>query len=472
MRLEPPRLQVPSALPGAVFGAGDTPARSNVGRPRVLLLTSGLGLGHVRAAQAIEAALRQGAEICTLDMWSLMNAGVARALHATYLSLVQNHSELYERLYHLDEHTWRQILESDSGPPRAVLEVLELISGIAAHAVMDAPRGGRYASDKMLLALLCAALPYDGESLGGNGGRARLALMKWAWLRLIRRLEPAIRKFAPHVIISTQMVPAAMAAYLKQRGRVSAPMIAVMTDFGVHDFWKQRGVDRYCVAHESIIGSVEASLARTGEIATGVPLMPDFASPLLQAEARCILQLPAGLPVVLVLGGGLGLSVDTAATTLLRRQSSVHLLVMPGRNAAARRELAALAEAHRHRMKVCEWTDRMDIYLRAADLVVGKPGGITLAEALACGRPLLATRSLGGQEGFNVGFLERNRVGGLVADGELAERVDALLLREPDVLQDMQRRAWLLGRRNGAARVADLALDLASPRQSLAVPSP
>ena len=68
----------------------------------------------------------------------------------------------------------------------------------------------------------------------------------------------------------------------------------------------------------------------------------------------------------------------------------------------------------------------MDLYLRAADLVVGKPGGITVAEALACGRPLLATRSLGGQEGFNVDFLERNGVGGLVGDREVAERVDAL----------------------------------------------
>ena len=47
----------------------------------------------------------------------------------------------------------------------------------------------------------------------------------------------------------------------------------------------------------------------------------------------------------------------------------------------------------------------MDIYLRAADIVVGKPGGISVAEALACGRPLLATRSLGGQEGFNIDFL-------------------------------------------------------------------
>ena len=99
----------------------DPPVASRLVRSRparILLLTSGLGLGHVRAAQAIEAALRGSCEVRTLDLWSLMNPGAARAIHETYLSLVQNHPQLYERLYHLDEQTWRQILESEDGPPR------------------------------------------------------------------------------------------------------------------------------------------------------------------------------------------------------------------------------------------------------------------------------------------------------------------------------------------------------------------
>ena len=469
MRLELPSSPHRAARPESVLDIGHPGDRDAASPHRILLLTSGLGFGHVRAAQAIEAALRDGAEVLTLDLWSLMNAGVARAVHATYLSLVQNYPQLYERLYHLDEHTWRQILESESGPPRSVLEVLELISGIAANQATSAPRGSRYASDKVLLSLLCATLPFDGDSLAGNGVRARLALMKWIWLRLIRRLEPAIRKFSPQVIISTQMIPAAMASYLKQQGKVDASMIGVMTDFGVHDFWKQKGIDRYCVAHESIIEDVGHAHARG--IATGVPLMPDFAWPLSQAEARRELRLPVESRVVLVLGGGLGLSVDAAAAELLKRPIGAHVIAMPGSNAGARAALTALAAENRQRVKICEWTDRMDIYLRAADIVVGKPGGITVAEALACGRPLLATRSLGGQEGFNIDFLQRHGVGGLVADGELLDRVEALL-REQDELQHMQRRAWLLGRRDGAARVAALAIDLAATRQFIALQSP
>lgn len=49
--------------------------------------------------------------------------------------------------------------------------------------------------------------------------------------------------------------------------------------------------------------------------------------------------------------------------------------------------------------------------MRAADVVVAKPGGLAGAEAFACGRALMATHCLRGQQGFNVHFLEAHRVG-------------------------------------------------------------
>lgn len=463
------RLQSTSTSRAADRAAVSAQARVTRTRARrVLLLTSGLGLGHVRAAQAIAAALEGAAEVQTLDFWSLMNPHIAGAIHHTYLSLVQNHSQLYERLFQLDEHTWRQILESEDGPPPAVLEVLELISAIAAQAGAQAPRGGRYGSDRLLLALLCAALPYDRESLAGAGAPARLALMKWTWLRLIRRMEPTLRTFAPDVMIATQMIPAAMASFLRLRGKIAAPLIGVMTDFGVHDFWKQRGVDSYCLAHDSIRANVNALYPHAQEIATGAPLMPQFTQPLSQSDARRRLHIPIDARVVLVQGGGLGLSVDAAAGALLAGEARPVVLAMSGRNAIAKTALDALARRYPQRLHVCEWTDRIDMYLSACDVVVGKPGGISVAEALACGRPLLATRSLGGQEGFNVGFLERHGVGGLVADGELATRV-AHMLDDRAALRELQQRAWRLGRRDGAARIAELTLDFAAARPSLAI---
>jgi len=452
-------------LPGRrrLFG---TQVRAD-GSPRVLLLTSGLGYGHVRAAQAVEAALLQrSANVRMLDLWSLMNPGAASIVHQTYLRLVQEYPDLYERLYQLDEHTWRQVLESEAGPPAAVLEVLELISQIAANTVAEA-KGAQYASDRLLLSMLYTALPYDRSSLAGNGVRARLAIMKWSWLRLSKRLGSIVETYAPDVIVSTQMIPAAMISSLKQRGRLHVPLMGVLTDYGLHDFWRQPGVDHYCIAHESVATAAPCGRSAAGVTATGVPLMPAFAQPVSQLEARRQLNLEPGGRIVLILGGGLGLSVDAIAAQLLERPSSTSLIVMPGKNANARSALSLRVANHsrtasgmRGRIQVYEWTERMDIFIRAADVVVGKPGGVSVAEVLACGRPLFATRSLGGQEGFNVRFLERNAVGALLPNGELASCLETILAR-PEALADMQQRAWALGCRTGAARIGELALDLA-----------
>lgn len=432
-------------------------------RPGVLLLTSGLGLGHVRAAQAIDAALQGKAQVHTVDLWSLMNDGVARAIHTVYLNLVQNHPQLYERLYHLDERSWRQVLISEAGAPPAVLEVLELISASTNREETLVPHGGHYASDKFLLSLLCASLTYNSDSLAGNGVRARKVLMKFTWHRLIRRLQALINRCNPQVIISTQMIPAAMTSYLRQQGDICAPMIGVMTDYGVHDFWRQPGIDHYCLAHPDILAQ-QTQLPAGCVHASGVPLMPGFVIPLSQAEARSQLNLSQDDSIVLVLGGGLGLSVDAVAGSLLRQPGKHRVLVLPGRNREACEVLAVLARQYPERLRVDAWTDRMDWYLRAADVVVGKPGGITVAESLACGRPLLATRSLGGQEGFNVNFLETHGVGALVSDDELPTRVQGLLA-DRDALVSMQQRAWQLGCRNGAAEVAGLAVRLAMAQE-------
>ena len=429
---------------------------------RILLLTSGLGFGHVRAAQAIEAALLQrGATVHLLDLWSLINPGAASIIHQTYLRLVQEHTELYERLYQLDERTWRQILQSEDGPPAQVLEVLELISRIAAESVAEL-KGVQYVSDRLLLSLLRNSLPYDANSLGGNGVRARLALMKWTWMRFSKRLESVVNQFKPDVVVSTQMIPAAIVSSLRHRRRVHVPQLGVLTDYGLHDFWRQPGIDRYCIAHERLMPRPSDDPDAGKMAATGVPLMPAFAHPLSQEEARRQLRchhMAPGAKVVLVLGGGLGLSVDALANNLLTNTSDIHLLVMPGKNASVRSALTTDADRSR-RLTVCDWTDRMDIFIRAADVVVGKPGGVSVAEVLACGRPLFATRSLGGQEGFNVRFLESHGVGGLVVDADVPQRLRSLF-EQPDLLARMQQQAWALGCRDGAAKVSELALEMA-----------
>ena len=432
--------------------------------PRILLLTSTLGSGHAAASRALEAALLErapAATVQTLDFWSLMDDGVAGAGRRAYLHLVQKRADLYDRLYQLDQRTWRHILVSDGAPPSALRAAFDLLAAACTESMDLEPGGARYASDRLLFRLLCSSLLRRGRTTLANSALVRLALVKWSWARLARRLETRLLSFGPDAIVATQMGPAALLASVKKRRGLDIPTVGVPTDFGVHDFWVQPGIDCYCLAHESVadLQSVEAAQV----LVSGIPLMSGFRDPPPARQARLQLGLDPDVPVLLVQGGGLGLGVDAVAERLLARTGDVQVLALIGRNAAAREALAPVAARYPTRLRVWGWTERMEIFVSAADVVVGKPGGLTVAEALACGRPLLATRSLRGQEGFNVRFLERQGVGRLVAEDELVPQVESLL-RDPDQLARIQHRAWALGRRDGAARIADVVLALAQSR--------
>ena len=225
--------------------------------PRVLLLTSTLGSGHLRAAQAVEAALLERSPspvVKTIDFWSLMDAGVAQTVRQTYLRLVQEYPELYDRIFQLDQRTWRDILESNEAPPPALGEGLELLAATGADDTKREPSGDQYALDRILFRSLCAVLPKRARRSSENSALGRRALIKWGWARLARRLQARLQAFGPDVVIATQMGPAALLSFVKKRDGLNVPLIGVLTDFGVHDLWIQPGIDRYCVAHDSIAG--------------------------------------------------------------------------------------------------------------------------------------------------------------------------------------------------------------------------
>lgn len=425
---------------------------------RVLLLTSGLGSGHVRAAKAIEEAWRAAdprVTVHTLDFWSLMDPGVSDVLQQSYLRLVGEHPGLYDRVYRLDQRLWRALL-AGGAVPASLRRVLRLFSRDASRL-----RHGGNRTDCWLFLALLGVL--KGRMGGWPGSVLRAGLLGFAYRRLIQRLGARIRAFGPDVIVITEMWPAVLLSPLKARGAVAAPAVGVFTDYGVHDLWVQPGIDHYCVASADMAMALGAAGVEPARISvTGIPLMPGFRQPPSRGAARSALGIDPGRAVVLLLGGGLGLGVETVASQMADSGMDAQWLVAAGRNPAALGRLGTLAGAS-SLLKVYEWTEHMEQLMRAADVVVGKPGGLTVAEAMACGRPLLAARSLRGQEGFNVRFLEAHGVGRLVPDADLATTL-AVLLTDRGRLAAMQERAWALGQRDSARRVVEIALALCAAR--------
>lgn len=432
---------------------------------RALLLTSQLGKGHTRAAEAIESALaatHPEAHLGRIDLWSLMDRKVAAALKDGYLQIAIEHPEIYDQLYH--SRTKHQLLGEEPLPP-SFAEVLDklVMRWFPPNKGWLRPRTSNM--DQTVLVLLLDML--TGRSSPVPDKLIRSGLLMWIRALLLRRLKAELMRFDPDVIIATQVYLSALTTVVRRRGDFKkTPMLGVLTDYGVHEFWVQFGTnDGYCVATQDIGDRLHArGVARARVHATGIPLMPEFRHPPSQPEARRRLALDSDARVVLVTGGWFGIGVSEAVKGLMECALDCQVLVTTGRvDSDDVRRLKGLRERFPRRLRLIEWSDQMPVLLSAADVVVGKPGGLSVAEALACGRPFFATTSLGGQEGFNLRFLQDNGVG---CEVPLAHLFDTLyaILSSPRDLAEAQGRAKNLGCRDGAQRIATLAAEQAQTR--------
>jgi len=283
-----------------------------------------------------------------------------------------------------------------------------------------------------------------------------------------RDFAAAAARFKADAVLCTQFLPAEVFSLLRRRGVIPIPVYCAITDFAVHPIWVYPGIDRYFVASEFSAEQLRA----TGVVpvdrieVTGVPIDPEFASSVGMEAARLELGLdpdPRRL-TFLLMGGGFGWGpMEAMLEAVLRLDASVQAIVLAGKNQELWQKLAKRVRGQERRIQVHGFTDRVHRMLEAADMLIGKAGGVTSSEAMARGVPIIAVRPIPGQEERNVDYLQES--GAAVR----AHDLDDLLYRMMHFLADrvdlerMKANARAIGRPRSAFQVADSILTRLTP---------
>jgi len=373
--------------------------------PRILVLSASVGAGHLRAAQAVELALKQlapDAEVRNVDVLTLTNAPFRKVYGEAYLDLVNKAPHVLGYFYDL----------------------------------LDKPRRPRSTRDRLRLAM------------------EKLNLRKFCELIECEHWD---------VVVNTHFLPAEIIASLRRDGKLSLPQVTVTTDFETHRLWVNQPTDRYTTATEE--GA--AYLAHWGvppadTRVTGIPIHPVFAEPKDRGECLRRHGLTGDRPVVLQLAGGFGVGpIEQLYRGVLSVEVPIQVIVVAGKNAAAKQQLEAVEVPRRHRAKVLGFTTEIDELMAAADVVVSKPGGLTTSEVLARGAAMLIVNPIPGQESRNSDFLLEN--GAAVKINNVATMTHKLtkLLGDGAELKRLKANARKLGKPRSSYDVAQLALGLA-----------
>lgn len=227
-----------------------------------------------------------------------------------------------------------------------------------------------------------------------------------------KKVLKIIREFQPVIVISTQTTGTGIVAYLKSKGLFRAKLIAVFSDYHLHRFWLYDEVDRYfCNIKEQVdelkkLGVSESKIALVGTIVS-----EKFFKKVDKSEARFTFRLLTTMPVVLLTSGGrVRASTKELFLRLLRSPKTFQVVVVCGHNIRLWHELEKISAPNHHPVKIFGFIENMELLMSASDVLVGKTGGPTMAEAVVKKLPIVITDVNPGHEFINLEYLLKNNI--------------------------------------------------------------
>lgn len=321
------------------------------------MVSASIGGGHVAAGRAVETELRaRGTEASHVDLLDATTPPFRRLYRQAYFDLVRTAPEMVDWL-------GRRL---DRSP---------------------AERKGRQAR---LRARLTRLVSYE--------------------------LPRTIDAYRPDLVLHTHFLAPEILSTLR---RELPEQAVIVTDFVAHNLWLQPGVGRYFVACEEVAVHLRASGVEPERIAvTGIPIDPRFREPRERSAARRELGLEPDRDLALLVASGMERKTVTQLIDQAKRvRWPLTVAVICGRSGELLDDVRGAVAADPGEtdrlvaFRPMGFTPEMPTWLAAADLLIGKPGGLTTSEALARGVPFAVVQPYPVQEEGNANYLLENGAG-------------------------------------------------------------
>jgi len=295
-------------------------------------------------------------------------------------------------------------------------------------------------------------------------------------------LRSLIEEFRPDHIIATHFLPLDVLTTKGGKRLWPTPVSTVITDYGVHSFWLRGWVDRYFVANEECAAAMVARGFDEAKVQiTGLPIDPAFADAAAANDLQDSLSTdegaarPQGVPSgtagaggrrlnVLLMGGGFGMGHMVAAAKRILgwkdedphvRGRRVRLVAVAGKNEETYRELMNLRVPFEAELEVKGFITDVHTEMARADVLVSKAGGLTVTEALTVGLPMFLLDPIPGQEEHNADYLLEEGAAKAVGSLESLEFKLDRALKDPVWVAKMRSRARAIRRPSAGKDVVE-----------------
>lgn len=277
-------------------------------------------------------------------------------------------------------------------------------------------------------------------------------------LLLFNLLRDVVRQHQPDVIVCTYPLYPAILSAIFNSENLNIPIITVVTDLATaHNLWFSPRADLCLVPTQTVYDlAIESGLAPEKIKIAGIPVHPELAKGQRdQASIRLKLEWDPDLFTVLAMGSKRVENLYESLHALNHSGLPLQLVIVTGGD-----------DALYQRFQQTEWHQTIHLYnfvtnmaelMRASDCVIGKAGGLTVTEALACGLPIILINVIPGQETGNANYVVNGNAGDLAQNPmEVLEIMCHWLKKEGELYKTRSQNARNLGQPRAAYDIAEL----------------
>lgn len=282
---------------------------------------------------------------------------------------------------------------------------------------------------------------------------------------MAKKLFHLFEEYNPDLVISTHPFSTQMTSYLKRKGKVTCNLATVLTDFAPHDQWLVENAygNYFFVSHDGMNTSLvnDFNIPKEKVFTTGIPISEKFLVSSEKQKIYDIFELNSSKKTILFFGGGeFGLGKNRTIEilkALTNHLDEYQIIAISGRNKKmnhAFKELAAELQ-NPDSLKIYDFIDKVPEAMKISDLVITKPGGLTISESLASNLPILIINPIPGQEEQNAEFLVQAEVAVWLKKSDNPSEVISNLLNSPEKLKTMSENTKKLARINSTKNICE-----------------
>ncbi|MDO8602308.1 MAG: glycosyltransferase [Candidatus Omnitrophota bacterium] len=234
--------------------------------------------------------------------------------------------------------------------------------------------------------------------------------------RFIHRLNckkfiELVRSENPDVVVSTHFMPSEIVSGLKERGEFRGKLVNVVTDFISHSFWMARSSDYFIGAIQRTKKDLLSRAVPEEKIRImGIPCDPVFSVSKGRENLTKQLGIEPGFFNVLIMSGGFGTGpmeeiVAEISNLDPETRGKLQLIAICGKNEFLLHKLNKAAQGLGVKLKTFGYMNNVDEFMEVSDIIVTKPGGLTISEALSKTLPMIIVQPILGQETRNCNIL-------------------------------------------------------------------